>query len=147
MKGLRPLMKIRPKPLDFSRYDRLYFDSDGCGDLTHDAPIALMEKVPAGLERFGVSRVFETVSLSLGEGGEGKAKAVRLMPMMSAWGGGEITFLPATEFFGRIRLGPQVFNVTLIPTLGKIGRLDEATTPLYVNPIGVSRWTSSATAA
>ena len=144
MKGLRPLMKIRPKPLDFSRYDRLYFDSDGCGDLTHDAPIALMEKVPAGLERFGVSRVFETVSLSLGEGGEGEAKAVRLMPMMSAWGGGEITFLPATEFFGRIRLGPQVFNVTLIPTLGKIGRLDEATTPLYVNPIGVSRWTSSA---
>ena len=128
--------------MDLSRYDRLYIDCDGCGDLTHDPPVALLETLPAGLDRFGINRVFNTVSLALGEGAEGPTQQVRLMPAMLAWPG--LTFLPATEWRGRIRMGGRVFNVTLIPTLGMIGRLDDPRTPLFVNPVGTPLLTSSA---
>ena len=96
-------------------YDRLIFDADGDADLTNDPAVDLMKSKPGYLAGY---RVFNPISVSLGEGSDARQHPVRLLPCFQPnAGGGQILFMPATVREGEIKVGQQAYIAMTVQPL------------------------------
>jgi len=122
-------------------YDRLYLDVNRDLDLTNDPPIGVRKEPPPGLPRLAAGRielrVFDYVSLSLDDDPAGKGRPVRLLPLFTGYQDrGYMTFMPASLRKGEVRLGGKTYEAILSPSSAALGRLDQPSTLLLLNPAG-----------
>ena len=113
--GVKPGQTPPPNPPMALAYDRLIFDADGDADLTNDPAVDLMKSKPGYLAGY---RVFNPISVSLGEGSDARQHPVRLLPCFQPnAGGGQILFMPATVREGEIKVGQQAYIAMTVQPL------------------------------
>lgn len=120
------------------KYDLLYFDANGDGDLTNDPVVHAMKEPPKGLPVELNLKFFDTITMQLPLGGGAPAAKVRILPILQTYGLGTayVRFLPATVRKGKIRVGSQEYTAILSSggTIG--GRLDSPQARLQLIPAG-----------
>lgn len=123
---------------DAAKYDRLYVDLNGDGDLTNDAVLKLTEKSPAGAPAPIGQRLFEAFSLPVDYGAPTGTKPFE----MTAWVGfarggmGIVYFATPTCRRGKIKIGEQEFEADLAQTGRLSGRYDRPFVQLQLTPLG-----------
>ena len=109
------------------RYDRLYFDCNGDGDLTNDGVVRVTEKPPfEGMPGQTFGSYFEDLTVTLDFGPDAPRRPFVLVPHALSYGPDMvlIQFFPKTARSGKIRLGGEEYIARLTQSRQLSGRYD-----------------------
>jgi hypothetical protein len=124
------------------RYDRLYFDCNGDGDLTNAEVIRLSVKPPfEGVQGGMPGSYFDEVKVSLDFGSGLGKREVSLIPHALSYGRDTvlIQFLPKTARQGKIRLGNEEYTARLTQSRTLTGRYDRPMVQVELYPLDESK--------
>jgi len=121
-----------------TKFDLLYFDANGDGDLTNDPVVHVLKDPPKGLPAGANVKVFDTLAVQVALGGDAGTMKVRILPMLQAYGpnAAYMRFMPATARKAKIRLGGQEYTAILSSPGTIAGRLDSPQSRLQLIPAG-----------
>ena len=135
--GRSPPSKSLPK---FSRYDRLYFDSNGDLDLTNDTVVKPMKTPPwdalPAYSGGGGKTVFDYLSIKFNYGPGIGVKPLRILPwFMASEDDGAMFFVSTVAREGTISIGKHAYTALLAQPYVITGRFDRPYTALYLTPL------------
>lgn len=123
------------------KYDRLWFDLNGDGDLTNDGVLGLAKESPfAGLPPTAVRSmaVFEDLNLPIDYGPPHGTRPFRIVPWVASVSrdrAAVVCFAPAVERRGTIRLGDRQYTAVLSQASLLSGRFDRPFVQLGLTPL------------
>ena len=118
-------------------YDRFYFDTNHDFDLTNDAAVAPMEKLPrplAGQNRSdGQNVFFGYLQFSIDYGPDKASWPVKIIPQLRQFAASNrVSFIVPTARRGKIKLGSKEYEAVLSQASMLTGRYDRPTVYLYL---------------